>query len=75
MCIRDRAPVFDSMSGLHYQIPTMFADWLVRSEQDAEDLILLVEDVQPYVQSALDYTVQQQQDGLLMLDLDSVRCV
>lgn len=66
------APVFDSMSGLHYQIPTMFADWLVRSEQDAEDLILLVEDVQPYVQSALDYTVQQQQDGLLMLDLDSV---
>lgn len=66
------APVFDSMSGLHYQLPTMLADWLVRSEQDAEDLILLVEDVQPYVQSALDYTVQQQQDGLLMLDIDSV---
>ena len=65
-------PVFSSMSGLHYQLPTLFADWTVRSEQDAEDLILLVQDVQPYVQSALDYTVQQQKDGLLMLDIDSV---
>ncbi len=66
------APLFGSMTGLHYQLPTLFADWTVRSEQDVKDLIALVQDVGPYVESALAYTREQADRGLLMLDLDNV---
>ncbi len=66
------APVFESMSGLHFQLPTLFADWEVRNEQDVKDLILLLKDVKPYVDSALEYTREQEEKGLLMLDLDSI---
>ncbi len=66
------APLFESMSGLQFQLPTLFADWEVRSEQDVQDLITLVQDVKPYVASALDYTQKQADMGLLMLDLDAV---
>ena len=66
------APLFESMSGLQFQLPTLFADWEVRSEQDVQDLITLVQDVKPYVASALDYTQKQTDMGLLMLDLDAV---
>lgn len=65
-------PVFQSMTGIHYQIPTLFADWELRNEQDVKDLILLVKDVKPYIDSALEYTKKQEEKGLLMLDLDSV---
>ena len=61
------APLFESMSGLQFQLPTLFADWEVRSEQDVQDLITLVQDVKPYVASALEADM-----GLLMLDLDAV---
>lgn len=64
--------LFASMSGLHYQLPTLFADWQVRSEQDVKDLILLVQDVPAYVDSALEYTKQQADRGLLMVDFDEV---
>lgn len=66
------ASVFESMSGLHYQLPTLFADWELRNEQDVKDLILLLEDVDDYVNSALEYTKKQEKLGLLMLDLDSI---
>lgn len=66
------ASVFESMSGLHFQLPTLFADWEIRNEQDVKDLILLLEDVKPYVDSALEYTKKQEEKGLLMLDLDSI---
>ena len=65
-------PLFQSMSGLHYQLPTLFADWPLRSEQDAEELAALLWDVRPYVDSALEYTRKQAEKGLLMLDLQSV---
>lgn len=64
--------LFESMSGLHYQLPTMFADWTLRSEQDVKDLITLVRDVQPYLASAVEYTRAQQEKGLLMIDFESV---
>lgn len=40
--------------------------------QDVEDLIALVQDVKPYVDSALTYTREQAKRGLLMTDLDAV---
>lgn len=65
--------VFESMSGLQFQLPSLFSDWEVRDEQDIKDLILLLDDVLPYVNSALDYTLTQEEKGLLMLDTDSVK--
>ena len=65
-------PLFGSMTGIHYQIPTLLADWEVREEKDIPDLISVVKDVKPYVESALEYTKKQEEKGLLMLDLDSV---
>lgn len=64
--------LFSSMSGLHYALPTTFADWILRDEQDVKDLITLLEDVKGYVDSALDYTKTQAEKGLLMTDIDSV---
>lgn len=66
------APAFESMSGLHYQLPTLFADWDLRNEQDIKDLIALLKDVRPYIDSALRYTKEQEERGLLMLDIDSI---
>lgn len=66
------AQLFESMSGLQFQLPTLFADWVVRSQLDAEVLIQMVQDVKPYVDSALEYTREQANRGLLMTDLDAV---
>ncbi|MFR8033462.1 MAG: DUF885 domain-containing protein [Lachnospiraceae bacterium] len=64
--------LFGSMTGIHYQIPTLLADWEIRTEEDVQNLITVVEDVKPYVETALEYTKIQEEKGLLMLDLDSV---
>ncbi len=63
---------FESMSGLHSQLPTLFADYVLRSEQDVEDLILLLADVKPYMESVIAYTHKQAELGYLMMDIDSV---
>lgn len=63
---------FDTMTGLHTQLPTLFADYILRDEQDVKDLILLIQDVKPYMDSLLDYTKKQAEMGLLMIDLDTV---
>lgn len=63
---------FDTMTGLHTQLPTLFADYILRNEQDVKDLILLIKDVKPYMDSLLDYTKKQADMGLLMIDLDTV---
>ena len=67
------APLFQSMSGLQYQLPVFFADYEVRSQEDLENLITLVADTKPYVDSALDYTWEQADLGLLMVDTQSVK--
>ena len=63
---------FGSTTGLHTQIPTLLSDWQLRSEQGVKDLIAVVGDVKPYVDSLLDYTRKQEEKGLLMTDLDGV---
>lgn len=50
----------------------MFSDWDIRSEQDVKDLIVLLQDVHPYIESALEYTKTQEEKGLLMVDAESV---
>ena len=63
---------FESMSGIQFQLPTLFADWQVRNEKDVQDLITLLNDTKPYVESVLEYTKKQEENGLLMLDLESI---
>lgn len=66
------AQLFGSMTGLHFQLPTLFSDWVVSGAADAEALIQIVSDVKPYIDSALAYTREQANRGLLMTDLDDV---
>lgn len=63
---------FDTMTGLHTQLPTLFADYILRDEQDLKDLIVLINDVKPYMDSLLEYTKKQAEKGTLMIDLDTV---
>ena len=63
---------FESMSGIQFQLPTLFADWQVRNEKDVQDLITLLNDTKPYIESVLEYTKKQEENGLLMLDLESI---
>lgn len=65
--------MFASISGIHYQMPTLFSDWDLRNEQDVKDLILLVKDVKPYVDCVIQYTKEQADKGLLMTNLDDVK--
>ena len=63
---------FESMRGIQFQLPTLFADWQVRNEKDVQDLITLLNDTKPYIESVLEYTKKQEENGLLMLDLESI---
>lgn len=64
--------LFESVSGLHYQIPTLLSDWEVKNEQDVKNLILLVQDVLAYINSAIEFTKEQESKSLLMVDIDTV---
>lgn len=64
--------IFESMTSIHYQLPTTLADWQLRNEQDVKDLVTVVNDIKPYIDSALDYTKKQEEKGLLMVDLNEV---
>lgn len=67
---------FNTMTGDHAQIPTLFADMVLRNEQDVKDLITLVNDVKPYLASDLAYTQKQAEEGTLSIAIDEVvdRC-
>lgn len=64
--------LYSSTSGIHYQIPTMLADWELRDEKSVQDFITVIKDVKPYIQSTLEYTKTQAEKGLLMCDIDSI---
>ena len=66
------ASAFLPMTGIHVSFPTIFADWTFDSEQELKDLILMIQDVDDYTQSAIDYTYIQNEKGYLCLDFDSI---
>ena len=66
------ASAFSPMTGIHISFPTIFADWTFDSEQELKDLILMIQDVDDYTQSAIDYTYIQNEKGYLCLDFDSI---
>ena len=61
-------------TGLHTQIPDTAVRLAARSEQGVRDLIAVVGDVKPYVDSPAGLTnpETQEEKGLLMTDLDGV---
>ena len=63
---------FKTMNGIHTALPSLFSDWQLRKEQDAKDLIVLINDILPYVNDALEYTKIQADKGLLISDIDSI---
>ena len=66
------ASAFSPMTGIHVSFPTIFADWTFDSEQELKDLILMIQDVDDYTQSAIDYTYIQNEKRYLCLDFDSI---
>ncbi len=64
--------LFSSLSGLHYNLTSFFSDYRLDDETDVVDLICLLNDTKRYVDSALDYTKDQAENGLLMTDMDDV---
>lgn len=66
------SPAFSPLSGLYAQLPSLFTDYLLRTEQDIEPLILLLEDTGATFESYLDYTREQRSQGLLLLDPNQV---
>ena len=63
---------FSTIYGIQNDIPDTFTNITLRNEQDVKDVIILMEDVSPYVDKALDYTKKQAKAGYLMIDFDSV---
>lgn len=63
---------FTTLTGVHTQLPTLFADLTLRNEDDVKALIKLVESTKPYMDSVLDYTKKQADNGTMMIDIDSV---
>lgn len=67
------ASLFSPMTGIQVSLPTIFSDWELYTKQDAQDLILMMEDVDDYIQSALDYTYIQEERGMLCLSFEEIR--
>lgn len=67
---------FNTMSGDHTQIPTLFADIVLRNEEDVKNVITLLKDVLPYMESNLAYTKKQAELGTMSVSIDEVteRC-
>ena len=61
-----------SDTGIYTQLPTMFADFRLHTEQDIADLIGLMEDTRPYLQSCITFAKMQQEKGMLSVNCDAV---
>lgn len=63
---------FNTMTGDYTQIPNLFADFVLRDETDVKDLITLLKDVLPYMESDLAYTKKQAEQGTLSISIDEI---
>lgn len=63
---------FKSISGIHTQLPILFADLTLRNENDVVNLVKLIKSVEPYINTILEYTKKQSELGTLMIDFDNV---
>ena len=63
---------WSTMSGLHQNLISLFSEYILRDEQDIDDLITLINDVPRYTQDVLDYSKKQAKKETLQFDYDSV---
>lgn len=63
---------FETMGGMHTQLPALFSDWTLRNEQDVQDLIAIVKDTAPTFDKLLSYTKKQAEKGLLMVNTKDI---
>lgn len=64
--------LFSPVSGLDTILVSLLSSWDLYNEKDVRDLITVVNDIRPYVASALDYTRKQQTLELLITDFDKI---
>ncbi len=67
---------FNTMSGDHAQLPSLFADIVMRNEEDVKNVITLLKDVLPYMESNIAYTDKQLLENTMSINADEVisRC-
>lgn len=67
---------FNTMTGDHAQLPSLFADIVMRNEEDVKNIITLLKDVLPYMESNLAYTDKQLLENTTTINIDEVisRC-
>lgn len=64
--------IWSSFSGLHEVYIQLFSEYILRDEDDIDDLITLINDVPRYTNEALEYTKTQADKNLLSFDYDNV---
>lgn len=59
---------FETSRGSYISYPTLLADWIVRSEQDYKDLIVLVNDIKRIFEEEIAYTNVQAEKGYMHIN-------
>ena len=57
-------------SGMHCELPLLFAEYTLRSDADVQSYLSLLESVAPYLEGLMEYETQKAQAGLFMTDAD-----
>lgn len=60
--------LFDTGSSLHSNIITNFTEFVFRSEEDIEDYLVLVADIDRYLNDAIEFTKRQADEGIALQD-------
>ena len=63
---------FDTYSGWHVSLPTLFGDYVFYSEEDVEAFLDLLADVEPSTQRLLEFSREQQRRGIFSADCAQV---
>lgn len=61
---------YETSRGAYISYPTVLADWIVRSEQDYKDLIVLVKDIKRTFEEEIAYTTKQAENGYMHINFD-----
>ena len=65
-------PLFSSMQGIHYNLSQLSSLITLRTEEDVKKLLELMKSVPAYVDTVIAYTKEQEKQGLMMIDFDTV---
>ena len=66
--LEDYAFIFSVNSGINTNLITIFTEYVLRSEEDIQDLIVYLEQTRDYIQQCLDMTQKQVDKGIIQSD-------